>query len=71
MLEQLPLEIEKLTAAIEKAEAKLADMDFFARDPDAYQKIAAKLEQNRADKAIKEESWLELEMKREEIEAAS
>ena len=71
LLEQLPLEIEKLTDAIEKAEAKLADMDFFARDPDAYQKIAAKLEQDRADKAIKEESWLELEMKREEIEAAS
>ena len=71
LLEQLPLEIEKLTDAIEKAEARLADMDFFARDPDAYQKIAAKLEQDRADKAIKEESWLELEMKREEIEAAS
>ena len=71
LLEQLPLEIEKLTDAIEKAEARLADMDFFARDPDAYQKIAAKLEKDRADKAIKEESWLELEMKREEIEAAS
>ena len=71
LLEQLPLEIAKLSSAIEKAEARLADMDFFARDPEAYQKMAAKLEQDRTDKASKEESWLELEMKREEIEAAS
>ena len=70
-LETLPKEIEALSEAISTAEAKLADMDFFNKEPEKYQALATKLDKDKALRDAKEDQWLTIEMKREEIEAAS
>ena len=69
-LETLPGQIEALTTEIATLEAKLADPALFAKDPAAFNTIAADLEKKRARHAALEEEWLELEMLREEIEGA-
>ena len=66
-LEQLPKEIDALRARIAEAEIKLADMDFFARDGEGYERLAKQTAQDKTDIAEKEESWLELEILREQI----
>lgn len=68
-LETLPAEIERLGKAISMAEEKLADMDFFASDQQAYQKLANQLEADKLKLAESENRWLELEMKREALSA--
>ena len=68
-LEQLPKEIDALRARIAEAEIKLADMDFFARDGEGYERLAKQTAQDKTDIAEKEESWLELEILREQIQA--
>ena len=68
LLDKLPQEIAELESFITKGEAKLADMDYFAKDPDGYQKLADKIGTAKSDKAAKEDQWLEIEMKREAIE---
>ena len=70
-LETLPAEIDALNEKIKSAEEKLADMDFFNKDPDGYQAIATALDAHKALRDEKEEHWLEVEMRREEIEASS
>ncbi len=67
-LEQLPKEIDALRARIAEAEIKLADMDFFARDGEGYERLAKQTAQDKTDIAEKEESWLELEILREQIQ---
>ena len=70
LLEKLPAEIAKLTEQIITAERRLSDMTFFEQNPDRYQKLA---EQTRRYKQIlqeKEETWLELEMLREELNSS-
>jgi len=67
-LEQLPKEIEALRVRIAEAEIKLADMDFFARDGKGYEELANQTAQDKTDIAEKEESWLELEILREQIQ---
>jgi len=44
-------------------------MDFFAREPDQYNRLAHTLTDNKNSLAEKEETWLELEILREEIDA--
>ncbi|HSQ95707.1 MAG TPA: ABC-F family ATP-binding cassette domain-containing protein [Croceibacterium sp.] len=56
----LPKRIEEIDAAIAQAEAKLADRDLFARDPDQFARIMIDLETARAEKAAAEERWLAL-----------
>jgi ATP-binding cassette subfamily F protein uup len=68
-LEQLPKEIENLRAHIATGEAKLADMAFFERDPKGFEELATQLAADKASLAAKEESWLELEILKEAIEA--
>jgi len=68
LLETLPVEIEKLSQHITAAQEKLADMDFFASDPEAYQKLAAQLEKDKSAHEAAEQQWLELEILREELE---
>ena len=58
-----------MRARIAEAEIKLADMDFFARDGEGYEKLAKQTAQDKTDIAEKEESWLELEILREQIQA--
>jgi ABC transport system ATP-binding/permease protein len=67
-LENLPKEMEKLAAEIGTLEAKLADPDLYAKDPQGFSRIAGQLDEKRASLSAKEEEWLELEMLREEIE---
>jgi ATP-binding cassette subfamily F protein uup len=67
-LETLPRQIEKANAAVAKLEAQMADTTFYARDPAGFAKTAAALDMERANLAVLEDEWLELEMLREEIE---
>ena len=53
---------------IAEAEIKLADMDFFARDGKGYEELANQTALDKTDIAEKEESWLELEILREQIQ---
>ena len=46
-------------------------MSFFEKDPDAYQKLAATLQDLQAERDKAEEDWLELEILREAIETGS
>ena len=69
LLEQLPKEIEALRARIEKGEARLADMAFFQTDPAGYEGLAKQVAEDKDAIATKEESWLELEILRENITA--
>ena len=68
LLSTLPDEIEALTTAIAQAEARLADMDFFAQDPDGYQKLAEHCATDKQRLNEAEQQWLELEILREAIE---
>jgi len=59
-LDLLPVEIEKLEAAIARDEAALTDPDLYARDPKRFDQLMNAIEKARADKAAAEMRWLEL-----------
>ena len=67
-LEKLPGEMEATSAKMATLETKMADPQFYVRDPAGFAKSASTLDGLRADLARMEEEWLELEMLREEIE---
>ncbi len=67
-LETLPQKIDQLTAAIASHAAALADPDLFTRDPAAFETASQALAAAQADLEAAETHWLELEMKREELE---
>jgi ATP-binding cassette subfamily F protein uup len=67
-LETLPGKIDQAEGEIEKLEVRLADPEFYVRDPEGFAKIAAKLDDKKAELATMEEEWLELEMLRETVE---
>jgi ATP-binding cassette subfamily F protein uup len=69
-LDLLPGEIAALESEIVELSDRLGDADLFARDPAAFNAAAARLDTARAELAAKEERWLELEQRREEIEAS-
>ena len=69
-LELLPGEIASLEGEIAQLGKKLGDAGLFARDPDAFTAAAARLDAARGELVAKEERWLELEARREEIEAS-
>jgi ATP-binding cassette subfamily F protein uup len=60
--------MEAASAEIGRLEAKLSDPALYAKEPAAYQKLAAALDAERAKLTAMEEEWLELEMLREEVE---
>ena len=66
-LEALPLQLAALEAEIASIEAALADGGFFGRDPEGFERSAARLEPAQAELAAAEERWLELEVLREEL----
>ncbi|MFC7737705.1 ABC-F family ATP-binding cassette domain-containing protein [Roseomonas sp. GCM10028921] len=70
-LKTLPAEMEKLSAEIAKLNDILADPQLYSRDPARFAKATELLAGRQAALAAAEERWLELEMRREEIEAAS
>ncbi|MEM7741420.1 MAG: ATP-binding cassette domain-containing protein [Pseudomonadota bacterium] len=69
-LETLPAEIERLTASIEMHEAALADPHLFTKDPAAYDRAQKGLAADSAARQAAEDQWLELEIKREDIEGS-
>jgi len=68
-LERLPREIAALEAEIAKLETALSDPGAYARDPDRYMLAGRRLEEARTALAAKEEEWLTLELRREEMES--
>ena len=70
-LETLPGEIEKIDARIDEIEAEMGDPDLFTKDPGRFHALSNELGELQSDKDAKEERWLELEMKREEVEQGS
>ena len=69
-LETLPRQMETLNAEIAKLQARLADPDLYRRDPAAFKTGTTRLEAAQRELADSEERWLELEMRREELEAS-
>ena len=69
-LETLPKEIEVLEAGIAKVNAALADPDLFQRDPKRFRQLMRLLDRSQLELAEKEEAWLVLELKREDLEGA-
>ena len=67
-LEVLPGEMAATEAEIEKLEAGLAAPDLYARDPDAFARLAGTLEAAKSRLIGLEDEWLELEEMREAVE---
>ncbi len=65
--ELLPQKISDLEAEQKSVEAKLGDPDLFAKNPDEFASLSAKLDKIAADIASAEDRWLELEMLREDL----
>ncbi|WP_373503781.1 ABC-F family ATP-binding cassette domain-containing protein [Aestuariivirga sp.] len=67
-LETLPKQMDKLHAEIAKLEEKLADATLFSRDPKGFEAAISRIAAAREELSKSEEQWLDLEMKREELE---
>lgn len=68
-LETLPDRMAKMERDIAKLQTILAEPDIYTKNPTRFEKATKKLEKTSADLARAEEQWLELEMKREELES--
>lgn len=68
-LDNLPKEMEKLEAQATTLREKLADPDLYGKNPAQFEKISVDLQKVEAKLAESEERWLELEMKREALQA--
>lgn len=68
-LETLPGKIEAMTTEIEQLESRIADPALYARDAEAFNRMAEEIGQKRDHVAGMEEEWLELEMLRESMAA--
>ena len=69
-LETLPTQIDKLHTEIAALHDKLGRADLYSKDPGAFGTATARLGAAQTELAMAEERWLELEMLREELEAA-
>ncbi|MEZ5844688.1 MAG: ATP-binding cassette domain-containing protein [Hyphomicrobiaceae bacterium] len=67
-LELLPATIAKLEAEIAAIDGALSDAGLYVRDPESFARATARLADAQAALAAAEEQWLELEMRREELE---
>jgi len=67
-LETLPREIERLRGEARKLEAMLAEPDLYARDRAAFEEATARLAEVNEALSQAEDRWLELEIRREELE---
>ncbi|MDA0702496.1 MAG: ATP-binding cassette domain-containing protein [Proteobacteria bacterium] len=70
-LETLPKRIAALSSEIAALEAQLADARLYARDPETFDKSVGRLDGARGELQQAEEAWLELEIRREELEGAA
>ena len=70
MLEVLPQEIEALSVKIESIEKELfEDADLYGRDPKRFDELTADLKAAKEEKEFKENLWLEIQIKAEELSA--
>jgi ATP-binding cassette subfamily F protein uup len=69
-LKTLPGEIATLQAKVHELQRRLEDPDLYARDPNAFLETSTSLAAAQAELTVAEEQWLELEIKREEIEGS-
>ena len=67
-LEKLPAEMDALQVTIDKLEAQMADSNFYARDPEAFQACAKELDLAKLNFENLEIEWLELEILREALD---
>ena len=67
-LETLPAQIEQMDGEIAVLSERLADPDLFTREPKVFEQTSGRLAELEQAKADAEERWLELEMRREELE---
>ncbi len=67
LLQTLPEEIEAMRVTISSIEKKLSNMALFQEQPETYQKLAKEVEGLIERLEQKEQSWLELELRREEL----
>ncbi|MEM9359367.1 MAG: ATP-binding cassette domain-containing protein, partial [Pseudomonadota bacterium] len=67
-LESLPDRMSELTNEAAKLEAELADAALFTSNPDRFSKVTERLSAVQAELEAAEEQWLELEIKREQLE---
>ncbi len=67
-LETLPARIAMLLAEVEKLTAVLDDPDLYANNPKRFTEMTATLQASRHALETAEEQWLELEMRREELD---
>jgi ATP-binding cassette subfamily F protein uup len=63
-LSLLPKTIDDLTTEIKKLEDKIADPDFYNKNPQEFNEISAKIEAKKSDLEKSEIRWLELEEKK-------
>jgi ATP-binding cassette subfamily F protein uup len=68
-LEHLPARIETLESEIARLSQALSDPDLYASDAGRFERLTAEVADKQAERDSAEERWLELEMKREELEA--
>jgi ATP-binding cassette subfamily F protein uup len=68
-LEILPGRIATLQAHIRELQKRLEDPDFYARDRAAFMQTATALEAAQSELSVAEQQWLDLEIRREEIES--
>lgn len=68
-LDKLPAEMAKIEADITALREKLLDADLYARSPAEFERLTVTLQKAEEQLAECEERWLELEMKREALQA--
>lgn len=68
-LDKLPAEMAKIESDITVLREKLLDADLYARSPAEFEQLTATLQKAEEQLAECEERWLELEMKREALQA--
>jgi ATP-binding cassette subfamily F protein uup len=69
-LETLPARIAALHAEVERLQRRLADPDLYTRDSKAFAETSSALTAAQEELGRAEETWLELEIRREAIEGA-
>ena len=67
-LEMLPEKIENLRMQIGNIQNQMADPDFYSKETGEIEKVAVALSDNETELSELEQQWLELELKREEID---
>jgi len=65
-LDELPGEIDRLTAEIAKLEGLLSDAELFTREPVKFKKASEALNERQSKLASAENDWLELAEKAEQ-----